>query len=641
MSEPDNPPRRFLPQPIETTSTKSNRRFAVEPVETSTRSVRGKDEGKQQSPSSKSEAPVKRRFAPQLVETSIKSSRGSPVRPTPELTPEPSPITSEAEYDSKSRRPRRRFTPQLIETTKRSKRADTLGPATLPIDKTDITPGTNHIYLPRVRSTPSIDMMSRISDNPSNTPLSSSLPYMSYLSHPPLMPPRRQGSMKPHLNTRRSTRQNSFQPELEAILSDDASDESPEESFTNGLHTPAFTSSFGSDEEAQDKLKTRESCDERFSGYLLELAAKAAEKQLREQAEAAYPNSDFHVPPEHFYDRESDTSSDDGESTFGVGLLPHEMLGAPPQARRKSTEVGWAAREMQQHQEHLARLREEETQRMVAAEASNPAFGDPFWTNGMTVKGGPILDKEKEAELQRMRNAASPPMLGGDLVFRKCPSPKATKFETDQRIDVAPKRSEKGGGLWGGFCVADDDGQYISPVLRGPPLLHTPANEREDLFSMAFGNEVNAMRSRPGTPNKNGVHMLPGLEERLNAEAKKANRSKLEETIEQEFDDRFVTQVYNYLSLGYPSLARAYDDELSKISRIPVDELCQDDNLGAVAGHIGLEDGETVPASTRCARWTALRSYILEWARQHPDMDNEAASPRAWGVRARRGSWAI
>jgi hypothetical protein len=39
-------------------------------------------------------------------------------------------------------------------------------------------------------------------------------------------------------------------------------------------------------------------------------------------------------------------------------------------------------------------------------------------------------------------------------------------------------------------------------------------------------------------------------------------------------------------------------------------------------------------------RWRALRLYIREWARQHPDL-GENSNPLAWGVRARRGSWAI
>lgn len=445
--------------------------------------------------------------------------------------------------------------------------------------------------------------------------------------------------MKPHLNTRRSTRQNSFQPELDQIPSDD--NENSDEGTNGDLGCeddglPSLSASIGSSDNSV--IRNHESCDDRFSGYLLELAAKSAEKQLREQALAAFPNNDFHNPVEHFYDREIDTSSDD-EDTIGVGLLPHERLSNS--VRRKSTEVGWAAREMQQHQEHLARLREEETLRLLAAEANRPTFKDPFWTNGMTVKSGPIADPEKEAELERMRSAASPPMLGSNLVFRRCPSPKATKFETDQRANVTHKRNENGGGLWGGYCVADDESQYLSPALRGPPMLATPANEREDIFGATVAIETSGKKSRPGSssPGKGGIHLLSGLDERLAAEAAK---KKMEEALEQEFDDKFVTQVYNYLSLGYPSLARHYDEELSKISRISELELCKDDNQSDVRGHIGLIEGDTIAApGVRCTRWTALRIYILEWARQHPSMSNEAASPSAWGVRARRGSWAI
>jgi hypothetical protein len=636
MSEASRPPRRFLPEPIETT-TKSHRRFPVEALETTSRSNRIKDEERQTDNMVQPDPPPKKRFVPELIETSTKSNKPATVRPTPELTPEPSPRSPPADKVTSPTRPRRRFAPQLIETTRRSKKAGDTRPATLPNDKTDITPGTNHIYVPRQNRHSEQNGYPLV---PGNTP-AITLPYMPNGHHMPSNMPRRQGSMKPHLNTRRSTRQNSFQPELESILSDDNSDDaSPEGRGGEGEQTPSLTDSFGSsDGESLMKLqlaRTRESCDDRFSGYLLELAAEAAEKQLREQAEAAFINSDFHEGVEHFLD-EVDTSSDD-EETFGIGLLPHEMLDMHP-VRRKSTEVGWAAREMQQHQQHLAKLREEETHRLLAAEASQPTFADPFWTNGMTLKNGPV-DKVKEAELERMRNAASPPMLGADLVFRKCPSPKATKFETDQRINVVPKRHEDGGGLWGGYCVADDESQFISPAIRGPPLLATPANEREDPFSTSFGEEV-SKKSRPGspTPGRGGVHLLSGLDERLKAAAAK---SKLEEAYEQEFDDKFVTQVYNYLSLGYPSLARQYDEELSKISRVPEDELCKDDLQSDVKGHIGLEQGETTAATgVRCARWTALRIYILEWARQHPGDMSDSNGPSAWGVRARRGSWAI
>jgi len=125
-------------------------------------------------------------------------------------------------------------------------------------------------------------------------------------------------------------------------------------------------------------------------------------------------------------------------------------------------------------------------------------------------------------------------------------------------------------------------------------------------------------------------------------------------------------------------LARQYDEELSKISRIDVDELEKDDiaimeNLwgaeelhrqgnGAVkangvgtdtrpvlangkkiqaTGHIMLdsEEKDGIREEDRCPRWKALKRYIFEWARQHPDLDG--ISPLAWGVRERRGSWGI
>lgn len=174
------------------------------------------------------------------------------------------------------------------------------------------------------------------------------------------------------------------------------------------------------------------------------------------------------------------------------------------------------------------------------------------------------------------------------------------------------------------------------------------------------------------------IHNLQGLDEKLKHEKEMAE---LEEKIAAEFDDKFVTQVYNYLSLGYPALARQYDEELSKISRISLDELEVDDlaimeNLwGAehhrqangqhatngvngetlddlrpvlstgkklrATGHIMLdsEEKDGVREEDRCPRWKALKLYIFEWARQHPDLDG--ISPLAWGVRERRGSWGI
>jgi len=119
----------------------------------------------------------------------------------------------------------------------------------------------------------------------------------------------------------------------------------------------------------------------------------------------------------------------------------------------------------------------------------------------------------------------------------------------------------------------------------------------------------------------------------------------LEQEIDHEFHDGFVTQVYNYLSLGYPALARNFDYELSKISRIPIEELRRDDQLADVKGYVGVPEGSGVNedgvTGGKCMRWMALRLYIREWARQKSKMTGSDDGVDAWGTRARRGSWAI
>lgn len=292
-------------------------------------------------------------------------------------------------------------------------------------------------------------------------------------------------------------------------------------------------------------------------------------------------------------------------------------------------------------------------------------------TGGFRSHGGPFgrpfggLGYKPPASRFQRPKQVSPPMLGKDLKFRRCPSPKQTKLEPDHlynaREAVEKNRDPTGkGGLWRGYCFRSEsnDGFLVPANLHAPPMLATPmppATPGEEYDVLHWGSmtsisddpaTISTMSSayslspcsaehrlRNGQPK--GLHMLHGIEERLQKEKVQAE---LEEKIQQEFDDAFVTQVFNYLSLGYPATARAFDEELSKISRIDIEELEEDDEKRLAKGHMLEEDLDT-PPDQRCPRWKALRSYITEWARQHPDLDNMGPSP--WGVRERRGSWAL
>ena len=126
----------------------------------------------------------------------------------------------------------------------------------------------------------------------------------------------------------------------------------------------------------------------------------------------------------------------------------------------------------------------------------------------------------------------------------------------------------------------------------------------------------------------------------------------IDRIMETEFPDSFVTQVYNYLSLGYPSLARPFDEELAKISRYTMAELRSDDikAKNSPRGYIRLGTdfegggGEGLKEED-CVRWRALKRYVREWAKQERGNAEEWAAAGDgggnWGTGARRGSWAF
>ncbi|KAK5989276.1 hypothetical protein PT974_10786 [Cladobotryum mycophilum] len=595
----------------------------------------------------------RRRFAPIPIETTFQSVRkiSQPTQPrigpNPELTPEPSPRTPTFPQEP---RERRRFHPQLIETSRRSRRVGDHGPATRPADKTDITPYTNHIY-----------------------------------------------SAKPK----------------------------------HGRRKHGFT--VGEDEILRHLPSRRETEEEGVKEYLLELAAKEAERQMEEAALAAFPNSRAREGGvAHFYFR------DDEEQIM-------------PRPRRKSSNLGmnWWHKHMQDHA--ILKAHERGDDEVIEDRTSSPILHrtdsdldkldfdlppDPMWTttkplvaddkqDSMTelqlalgeanrhammqekarhadpsslqpVDGGPKLPHtpmshmspesgrqnhspfgrpfvnfrvpHNDLDLLRRHKAASPPMLGKELIFRRCPSPKLTKLETDHPFDhhvlEEQCRDLSGqGGLWRGYCCRSEStgGCIVPPDLHGPEMMVTPyppstpreacvcsiesrpiSEEPASLWSSGDSSESTSdtglwsaeLRQRSTEPK--GLHMLHGLNERLQREKAQAER---DEKISQEFGEEFITQVYNYLSLGYPAMARGFDEELSRISRVSIEELRRDDVKQMAIGHMLEMKLEETSEENRCPRWMALKVYITEWARQHPDLDS--LDPLAWGVRERRGSWAI
>lgn len=616
---PALPPRRILPQPIElSTTTKSKRASpAAAPAPNGTTSTRK---------------------IPQPVETSItsngKAAKAQATDAAPEASPSPRPPSPSV----------RKFAPQLIETTKRSRRSKDPGPALLLTDKTEVSPGDKS-YLPR--------------------PLCGTGPG----TRPPLNTPAVSAQQVPQAAesrysslelSRRAPRRTSLRvPDLASIPS------LPESEESNDSPCPSLSTSPSAESDETEPYKhasrVRESCDERFSGYLLALAARAAEKQLREQAMSAFPNSTFHDQVDHFaVNRESDGSDDED---MGVGQLPRYADDDTGRLRRES-DAGWDMTEMRRHQHKLAQQNEEhkrtEQPELGRVDPSNGPFqnaaqGAEQFQQAMDASDGPkhiIGGWQKDAHgLRCMRNAASPPMLGDDLRFPRCHSPRQTRLDVDQYPckQRAPgtatphqhsglwtpgggnSRQGSAGGLWMGLFTHESTSSLAPPKLVQNGLL-TPAPERDNPFeSLAVRDESGLPLSPPNSQEGSGTAQI----ELVLSD---------EQIIADEFDDAFVTQVYNYLSLGYPSMARKYDEELSKISRVPLDQLRHDDGRKNTKGYVGVPEGHGVDMdgvrNGQCGRWNALRLYVREWARQQPNMA-ERDDGADWGNRARRGSWAI
>ncbi|KAF2705220.1 hypothetical protein K504DRAFT_460481 [Pleomassaria siparia CBS 279.74] len=634
QADDHKPPRRFAPELVETT-TKSNRRFAPEPVETTHK------------PS--------RRFAPEPVETTTRSSRsGERAR---RFKPEPIETTASsnrkqesakenfiAAPSSQSKRTPRKFTPQLIATAKRTRKAGDTEPAILPSDKTEVTLDSDSHGTKQAWAQPT-----SMPSAPGNTPT------MDYAQNPLFLEIQRAASPQAmrQLARARTRSHHSFRvPSLEPIESS--------ESEADSIHSPSTSPSVHSDGSYTHKGATgmRESVDGGVSGYLLQVAARAAEKQLHEQAMAAFPNDDHHEPVQHFIGRDSEETGsflEEARRSRGVSF----------------NEVNWELIAIQQHREEQEQRQEadREKKRRREAELNKPdGVANRLWGGAASLQHSSkprnvVGGYQKDGELDCQRKSARPPMLGKDIIFPRCPSPEPARFDSTQGCDAtrlamcylseqslaaekgeglwcgggksqpnkvpslwscANSRPPSPGGLWAGSCLNSG-----TTPPRGPSGLLTPHKEMGNPLETPCPTPARTLL--PPTPPASHADFAC-IDEKL----------AMEVTIEEEFGDDFVTQVYNYLSLGYPAIARNFDGELAKIAHVPVAELRQDDHLAKSTGYLRLgEDGNLKHADISeesCARWRALRVYVQEWARQQPNMADAGAGA---GITVRKGSWAL
>jgi hypothetical protein len=335
-----------------------------------------------------------------------------------------------------------------------------------------------------------------------------------------------------------------------------------------------------------------------------------AEKHLKEQSilQAAYVNETTYHPVDHFaVDRESELS--EGEAELG-GF---------------STGVGKNTRALRGEMKHCNASKQEGLSRRISAQRASQ-------------NAAKTEDAIAEPATSGSAKPISPPILGGDIVFPWAVSPQHTRFDVTQRpcarsAGQAKSRQQSGlwtgdghtsrpgsGGLWHGCCAA-----------RGKHTLEVPNNLQTGLMTPRF--ESDGLQA-PHPVGSN--HQLPAV-----ALVSEEVVLYVEQSIEHEVDDAFVTQIYNYLSLGYPALARKFDHELSKISKIPVEEIRRDDGRKNTKGFVAPEgSGPDENGVKRCSRWISLRLYCLEWARQHPMMA-EVHGESTVGATARRGSWAL
>jgi len=443
------PVRRFAPEPIEHSAKSSKharaessdksdaakpRRFAPQVVEQTSKSSR-----QSASDSAQDAKPTIRRFAPQPMETSHKSSKDkSGVKfGHVKFKPEPMETSRRSNRASEETKSPRKFAPVLIDTASRTRKAGDNKPPR-PQDFR-----TEHGHLLHAREHRRHITGDRTPVEGESSSTRPGLPHLSASDHVDFADlPRRpvsplDGSAPARSSVLIPARSHSFRcPDLDTIESSESergSDPSSSLSGSPGQGSPITASDSSFTEFYKHATRIRESVDENFTHYLLQLEAKKAEQRMREQALAAFPNSDFHEPVQHYVmdDQESDEFEYEDRVVTWEGFDEDELLTLA--RRRDSTKVPWEQIEMQRHAEKA------EQERLANGGPARESSRSPWWNpvHGMTMH-------DPDSEMRSMRDRARPPMLGRDLVFPRCPSPEPARFDVTQGSSALRKQHE----LW-------------------------------------------------------------------------------------------------------------------------------------------------------------------------------------------------
>ena len=213
-------------------------------------------------------------------------------------------------------------------------------------------------------------------------------------------------------------RQHSYiAPDLPIVESDSSEEDSDVPSLSA---TPSASS-----DDTLDRLPSRARQQDDKPPDIRKLSVGSHEKLLREQAMAAYINEKPHEPVEHY----AIDLEDEGPPVRPGTLSGNNGIDPVTFRRDSAVDLDWHLGEMRKHHSQLEALKKNLKDNTAGASRFSAAALASRKARGAKKRDG---TRQQGIGLAEMRNAASPPMLGDDLVFPMSVSPKHTRLTPDQ-----------------------------------------------------------------------------------------------------------------------------------------------------------------------------------------------------------------